>query len=272
MDGPSRIRIVTTTQCPSVPASPPPPIRSPGDVLRGSFAMDERQLTLLKRKLEALNYTQPLENTSAPLVQALVEDLVHTTESYRALKLQTSRQGQEINQFNNQARRSAWNPQAGGVRFVVDCERVTVALEALPRIGHGMWALGCLFGLCTAMSESSAHTDFPARNNLVALLLHLSCRHSSRSMRQVEVLKKDAGRLVAENNQLHVELIRDAERMQQYEKERYQEVKQLESQIAELSYWRNQTVEKFRCLEAENHGLKCRIEELMGAAQGGDRQ
>ena len=65
--------------------------------------MDDRRITLLKRKLQALNYTQPLDNSSAALVEALVDDLVHTTESYRALKLQASRQGQEINQFGNQA-------------------------------------------------------------------------------------------------------------------------------------------------------------------------
>eukprot|EP00803_Ostreobium_quekettii_P006651 evm.model.scf_534.11 EVM.evm.TU.scf_534.11 scf_534:64730-78765(+) len=150
--------------------------------------MEARELTLLKRKLEALNYTQDVDASSAPLVQALVEDLVHTTESYRALKLQSSRQGQEIHQFNN----------------------------------------------------------------------------------QVEVLRKDAGRLTAENNALHVELIKDAEKLQKAERDHYQESKRLDSQIAELAYWRNQTVEKFRSLEAENHGLKCRIEELLGTARGMD--
>ena len=50
-------------------------------------AMAEKRLGALKRKLEAMQYTDALDVRSAPLVERLVEDLLHTTESYRALKV-----------------------------------------------------------------------------------------------------------------------------------------------------------------------------------------
>lgn len=66
------------------------------------MGLEEHQFGLLKRKLDALNYTHPVEAVSAPLVQALLDDLVHTTEAYRALKLETNKQGQQIYTFDNQ--------------------------------------------------------------------------------------------------------------------------------------------------------------------------
>jgi len=50
---------------------------------------------------------------SAPLVSRLVEDLVHTTESYRTLKLGLAKQGQEAEQ---------WQAKADALRR--DAERV----------------------------------------------------------------------------------------------------------------------------------------------------
>ena len=58
--------------------------------------MDSHRLTLLRRKLEALNYIDHLDPSSAPLVQKVVDDLLNTTESYRGLKLQLSRKNQEL--------------------------------------------------------------------------------------------------------------------------------------------------------------------------------
>jgi hypothetical protein len=68
--------------------------------------MDAKNFALLSRKLEALNYTDPLEPVSAPLVQKLVDDLVHTTESYRALKLKNAKAGQEVEQWQGKVRKS----------------------------------------------------------------------------------------------------------------------------------------------------------------------
>lgn len=65
--------------------------------------LTEQQLLALRRKLEALGYTQPLDPVSGPLVQALVDDLVHTTESYRQLKLQCAKQAQELGAFESKA-------------------------------------------------------------------------------------------------------------------------------------------------------------------------
>ena len=41
----------------------------------------------LRRRLEAMQYQEELDPRSAPLVERLVGDLVHTTEAYRALKI-----------------------------------------------------------------------------------------------------------------------------------------------------------------------------------------
>lgn len=62
---------------------------------------DERQQLLLRRKLQALNYSDHLDPGSCDLVQNLVNDLIHTTESYRGLKQQSDRQQQEIASFRS---------------------------------------------------------------------------------------------------------------------------------------------------------------------------
>lgn len=61
--------------------------------------MDERMLVVLRRKLEALHYTEPLDAASAPLVSRVVDDLVRTTDSYRSVKLQCAKQAQEASVF-----------------------------------------------------------------------------------------------------------------------------------------------------------------------------
>mmetsp|Transcript_29155 Transcript_29155/g.93114 ORF Transcript_29155/g.93114 Transcript_29155/m.93114 type:complete len:105 (-) Transcript_29155:99-413(-) len=66
--------------------------------------MDDRRYALLRRKLEALNYSESLDPSSAPLAEKLVDDLVHTTESYRALKIRCSKQTHEL---------EAWNSKVG---------------------------------------------------------------------------------------------------------------------------------------------------------------
>lgn len=62
---------------------------------------DERQHILLKRKLQALNYTDHLDVSSCELVQCVVNDLIRTTESYRELKQHGDRQQQEIAAFRS---------------------------------------------------------------------------------------------------------------------------------------------------------------------------
>jgi hypothetical protein len=62
--------------------------------------MDERSLVLLRRKLEALSYNEPLDALSAPLASRLIDDLVRTTDSHRSVKLQAAKYAQEISTFN----------------------------------------------------------------------------------------------------------------------------------------------------------------------------
>jgi centrosomal protein CEP135 len=62
--------------------------------------MDERALVLLRRRLEALSYTEHLDAASAPLVARLVDDLIRTTDSYRSVKSQASKYAQEVASFN----------------------------------------------------------------------------------------------------------------------------------------------------------------------------
>jgi hypothetical protein len=143
--------------------------------------MDDRQLTLLRRKLEALNYTQPLHPASAPLVDSLVSDLVRTTDSYRQLKLQSAQQAQEIAGFNT----------------------------------------------------------------------------------KLEVVRQESGRLLSENNQLHLELIKQAEKHGRQEKEGYLASKKLEGQVADLSYWKQHNQERLEALDRENAQLKQKLAALV---------
>lgn len=58
--------------------------------------MDGYRLSQLRKKLEALNYKEPLDNGSAVLVDKLVADLLHTTDSYRDLKLHVAKKSQDV--------------------------------------------------------------------------------------------------------------------------------------------------------------------------------
>lgn len=71
--------------------------------MTGQAVMDERSLVLLRRKLEALNYTEALDASTAPLVSHIVNDLIRTTDSYRSVKQQASKYAQEIATFNTKA-------------------------------------------------------------------------------------------------------------------------------------------------------------------------
>jgi hypothetical protein len=71
-------------------------------------------------------------------------------------------------------------------------------------------------------------------------LLHLTCTVPA----QLDVVRQDCGRLSTENNQLHEQLIREGERYEALQKEAYSSNKKLESQIAELSYWKQQAISR----------------------------
>ena len=92
--------------------------------------------------------------------------------------------------------------------------------------------------------------------------LKLWCRHCTPRV-QVEVLQRDNARLTSENNQLHLQLLRESEKVDAAASEGYQASRRLQSQITELTYWKQQTVERFVELEKENAGLKGRINDLL---------
>ena len=66
--------------------------------------MDSHKVHLLKRKLEALNYKEHVDASSAPLVDKIIADLLHTTDSYRDLKLQLAQRSQDLEDHRNQVR------------------------------------------------------------------------------------------------------------------------------------------------------------------------
>ena len=63
--------------------------------------MKSHRLSQLRKKLQALQYKEGLDDSSAPLVEKLVADLLHTTESYRDLKLQVATKAQELEDGHN---------------------------------------------------------------------------------------------------------------------------------------------------------------------------
>lgn len=58
--------------------------------------MDDRQLALLRPQLDHLKYEESFDASSGDLVQKLLKDLVHATESYRAVKQQAGKQAQDL--------------------------------------------------------------------------------------------------------------------------------------------------------------------------------
>ncbi len=60
--------------------------------------MESHRLSQLRKKLQALQYKEGLDDSSAPLVEKLVTDLLHTTDSYRDLKLPAVPKGYKLSQ------------------------------------------------------------------------------------------------------------------------------------------------------------------------------
>ncbi len=54
------------------------------------------RFSTVKRKLETMRYPEPLDPLSVPLAEHLVDDLVHTTQSYANLKKQHNKTVQEF--------------------------------------------------------------------------------------------------------------------------------------------------------------------------------
>ena len=68
--------------------------------------MHKPEAGALKRKLDALGYTNQDEASDVPLVRQIVDDLIHTTGCYLALKQQASSGIQHVNHLTDKARLS----------------------------------------------------------------------------------------------------------------------------------------------------------------------
>ena len=79
----------------------------------------------------------------------------------------------------------------------------------------------------------------------------------------MSAVRQDTVRLQAENSQLHIRLIQEAEKYDRQEKSHYQQVKKLEDRIAELSYWKQSASEKLMAADRENSGLRRKIDGLV---------
>ncbi|KAG1668637.1 hypothetical protein FOA52_002490 [Chlamydomonas sp. UWO 241] len=141
---------------------------------------EERGVVALRAKLEALSYRDSLDYSSAPLVQKLVDDLLHSRQEYVALKQQAGK-------------------LAGGQARVADEDRV-----------------------------------------------------------QAQLQEKQA-----ENNQLHMGMIRESEAHDRWQKQHYQTVKRLEDRVAELSYWKAAAGDKMAAVEREDAALRRKVDELV---------
>lgn len=63
--------------------------------------MERHRLSQLRKKVQALQYKEVFDDSSASLVDQLVTDLLHTTDSYRDLKLQVATKAQELEDGRN---------------------------------------------------------------------------------------------------------------------------------------------------------------------------
>jgi septal ring factor EnvC (AmiA/AmiB activator) len=89
------------------------------------------------------------------------------------------------------------------------------------------------------------------------------CIYAVYTALQIEAIKKDSARVVKENNSLHVQLIQQADKHDEKQMEHYQRVKELESEISELSFWKHQARSRLEQSEKENASLKERLKDVM---------
>eukprot|EP00892_Ulva_mutabilis_P000683 jgi/Ulvmu1/10615/UM065_0072.1 len=89
-------------------------------------------------------------------------------------------------------------------------------------------------------------------------------QHEIASFRsKIDAIKKDSSRVVRENNALHAQLIQRDEESTAQQALHYQRVKELEGEIAELSFWKHQTCSRMEQSEKVNAELRERLSDLM---------
>lgn len=220
--------------------------------------LDDVQLAGLRHRLEALHYSEPLDRSSAPLVSRLVDDLLHATESYRAVKQQAAQQAQDLAARGARVRAMPclrwWAVGRGGVRPWDADSRGGLAWGSWLRVRvaslapHTGWRGGRAPGGRAWpgwVDNRYSHLVLAFGADLTLGARHRCCSNCGSvcgagrvlPMRvrpmlvpcvprpQSETLQHDSARLQAENNELHLMLIQQAERHDQQDRDHYQAVK-----------------------------------------------
>ena len=78
----------------------------------------------------------------------------------------------------------------------------------------------------------------------------------------IDVLQQECTRLQRDNNELHLQIIRDAETHDKLQKEQYLQYKSTEDRLAELTFWKRQAVLRFLDYEKENDMLKKKLIDM----------
>lgn len=94
------------------------------------------------------------------------------------------------------------------------------------------------------------------------------CLTNSAGGTQVDASKQDLARLQNDNAQLHAQLVAAAEKQAKLQQEHYQNVKKMEDQVAQLSFWKQTAAQRYSELEGESDRLKARVAELLRAQEG----
>ena len=95
-----------------------------------------------------------------------------------------------------------------------------------------------------------------------AIYLMHKMRHPYVSL-QVEVLTKDTERLAAENNQLHLQLIQQADKQENSMREHIKKRKSLDNSIAELTFCKTSLSSKSATLEKEKAALQAKLQKAL---------
>lgn len=84
---------------------------------------------------------------------------------------------------------------------------------------------------------------------------------------QVEVLRREVGRLTNENSRLRGDLLREADARGARERSHYQALRALETQLAAAQFAQEQTAQRLGAVERENEGLRQKAASLLSIGQ-----
>ena len=62
---------------------------------------------------------------------------------------------------------------------------------------------------------------------------------------------------------MHIQLIKEAEKLDKQQTQHYQRVKSLEAEISELSFWKHQALKRMESFEKEAGAVRDKLQDLM---------